>query len=299
MASAWISLAGRSTLAMGVVGGAQTVVLVVLILLCVCFVGAVFAPGLKESLRQRNESSSLQPLQETWYRRIGSGDMVQAVVPPSPSSTSSSPSVPTPQLPRNPLTPQPLSQLAAKPIQPISLKSKSFPSRLGVPLGQVAPFDANANHEITIVDGDGRSVMWGWVANKPSERNLQVFIDKHTFKDRRNPAVTIVSSPLGALEIIGEKNISYGFLEPERSGRYAVVHKGGQIMVVEGSETKEINIRSRFGQVAALRCNNKFSGDEPYVEFGIRPGQDAVLIVSVVLAFLLLSPGTWQPIRQM
>jgi hypothetical protein len=268
-------------------GGPTIAVVIALILMCVCLV-TVVPVGVKEVIRRPSDpprpTFSLAGPRILQQSPLQSAQYMQSEA----SSTASSPEL-TPMFAkqdlREALTPK-ISPSIPK-IDMGGLRLPHFGSRLGILVRDIKNVCATGNGELRVVSEVGQSKLWVSIGNRVGER--QRYLHIYTEQAKREAMVSMVDEPTGALQILGAGK-HYGFLENEDSGRAFVTYNGERELYIEGEASPfEISVRTKSGrQVAGARKHVDFLGVDEYIEFGIQPVEDTVLLVACVLAQLLL-----------
>lgn len=264
-------------------GGPMVGVVIALILMCVCLV-TVVPVGVKEVIRRPSD-----PPRPT-FSLPGPRILQQSPLPTSTQSdVSSSAASPvfTPifakQDLRKALTPQ---ISPAIPKIDVGGPLPHFGSRLGILVRDLKGVCAIGYGELRVVSEVGQSKLWVSIRNHAGDRCLHMY----TEQTKREAMVSMVAEPTGALQILGAGR-HYGFLENEEdSGRAVVTYNGERELYIDGETSPfEIIVRTKSGrQVAGARKHVDFLGVDEYIEFGIQPVEDTVLLVACVLAQLLL-----------
>jgi hypothetical protein len=174
-------------------------------------------------------------------------------------------------------------------------------ARFGVPMYELA--ELSAEGELNIVGLSGNPLLKAVVRKIGTARTLEI-----TMPEQNSAPRATVSPPTAeiaghgqhgsrALEIRGIRGDLYGMLEMRSSGACFVIRNGETVMTIDGdAESLQLAIKSGVGlQLASVRCSAEPFGGVDHVEIRVEPNVDTVLILSVVLAVLLLSPYLLPP----
>jgi hypothetical protein len=167
---------------------------------------------------------------------------------------------------------------------------------LGIQMYELAQLSAEG--ELNIVGISGKALLRARIKKMGNQRTLEIAMPEPNSIPRATiqPAAENMSSGLQqgsrALEIRGMRGAFYGILEMRSSGACYVVKDGQTVLTIDGdAESLQLSLKSAVGlQLASVRCSTELFHDVDHVEIRVEPGVDTVLVLSVVLAVLLLSP---------
>jgi hypothetical protein len=170
-------------------------------------------------------------------------------------------------------------------------------ARFGIPMYELAQLDSEG--ELGIVGLSGNPLLKAVVKKFDGHQRMLEISMPELYSA---PRATITPSPLHtygqaqkssrAMEIRGMRGSFYGVLEMRSSGACYVVKDGQTVLTIDGEEhSLQLSIKSSIGaQLASVGCAAEPFGGVDHVEIRVEPGVDTVLVLSVVLAVLLLSP---------
>jgi len=261
----------------------------------------------KQGSKQPNGNGSVQAVQSPNMFQMSPNASVQNLRPNVPSPFASA-FLPTPagtfnQVPAN-------SQLSLQPTQPQHIPDDAprppplcprlvmpvCEARFGIPMYELAQLSAEG--ELNIVGLSGNPLLRAVVRKIGIARTLEISMPEQNSAPRAtiSPSTNELAgrSQQGsrALEIRGIRGAFYGILEMRSSGACYVVKDNQTVLTIDGDAgTLQLSIKSSVGlQLASVRCSAEPFGGVDHVELRVEPAVDTVLVVSVVLAVLLLSP---------
>jgi hypothetical protein len=175
-------------------------------------------------------------------------------------------------------------------------------ARFGIPMYELAQLASEG--ELGIVGLSGNPLLRAVVKKVGAHRMLEISMPEQNSAPRATVAPSTDSNlslmqGSRALEIRGMRGSFYGILEMRSSGACYVVKDGQSVLTIDGEEhSLQLSIKSSIGaQLASVRCSAEPFGGVDHVEIRVEPGVDTVLVLSVVLAVLLLSPYLPNPME--
>jgi hypothetical protein len=144
--------------------------------------------------------------------------------------------------------------------------------------------------EIGIVGLSGNTLLRAAMRIAGNQRMLELSMPEANSAPRATVGPSLIGSR--SLEIRALKGAYYGTLEMRTSGACYVVKDGITVLIIDGNtDDLQLSIRSSQGvELASVRVSTELFGGSDHVEIRVEPGVDTVLVLSVVLAVLLLSP---------
>jgi hypothetical protein len=140
--------------------------------------------------------------------------------------------------------------------------------------------------EIQVVSGIGAPKLWASITNSIGWRSMHLYADP----GKGEAIVSLIAESTGSFEIIAAGKPSGLVVNKGGSNTSFVTYGAEKVIIIEAlSSPFEISIQTKSGrQVAGTRKHNQFLGADEYIELGIKPVEDTVLIVTCFLAQLLL-----------
>lgn len=174
-------------------------------------------------------------------------------------------------------------------------------ARFGVPMFELA--EVQGEGEVAIVGLSGHALLRAVVRKIGTSRSLEIAM----IEQGSAPRATITPSMMElsgqsprqkgrkSLEIRGVRGQFYGTLEMRccgDGGACCVMKDGQVVLTVDGdADSLQLTMKSRVGlRCASVRCASEPFGGVDHVEIKVERGMDTVLVLSVTLAVLLLSP---------
>lgn len=195
---------------------------------------------------------------------------------PPPTQLSTGPELPPPLCPRM--------------VMPVS------EARFRIPMYELA--EVQGEGEVTITGLSGNALLRGAVRMTGEERTLEITMPEALSAPRATirPIFAPGATGCNALEIRGMRGAFYGTLEMRNAGACYVMKDGQAVLTVDGeADSLQLSIKASSGHtLASVWCSNDPYGNGDFVEIRVEPGTDTLLVISVVLAVLLLSPSLEQ-----
>lgn len=165
-------------------------------------------------------------------------------------------------------------------------------ARFRVPMFELA--EVHGEGEVTILGLSGNPLLRGAVRMNGDSRTLEISMPEALSAPRATitPVFARGATSCNALEIRGMRGAFYGTLEMRNAGACYVMKDGQAVLTIDGeADSLQLSIKSTNGnQLASVWCSSDPFGNGDHVEIRVEPGTDTLLVISVVLAVLLLSP---------
>lgn len=150
--------------------------------------------------------------------------------------------------------------------------------------------------QIDILGTSGRKLLHATITQQPDGRHVLALASVGCQEDPR----CIIHGPAAGstkMEVSGRQGEPYGMLEPDSNATLILTYNGQPAMVLDTTGILELRLAARTtdGKVLANAnpavASSRGPGTDPTWKLQVKPGADAVLIASCMLAVLLLRTG--------